>query len=153
MHHHVPYKGSAMSHQGKAPHILAIIDSYDVLELLEDLLSEEGFRVTTTTYLSHDLHQIEALQPNLLILGYMWGSDDSGWSFLQMLAMNPTTKDIPVVLCTGAVRQVTELDSRLKEMGIRVVLKPVDIDELVNAVKESLQPRTQSDDTPPAAAG
>lgn len=127
-----------MSNSGQQPHILAINDSADVLSLFEDLLSAEGYRVSLGAFVVHNLDEIATMSPDLIILDYMWGGDDSGWSLLQLLRMDPRTKDIPVILCTGAVRQVTELDARLKEMGVHVILKPFDIDELTRAVKTTL---------------
>lgn len=127
-----------MSANGPPPHILAINDNADVLTLFDDLLSQEGYRVSTMSYMTHALGEIEALRPDLIILDYMWSGDDSGWSLLQMLNMDPKTTNIPLILCTGAVREATELGSHLEEMGIRVVLKPFGIDELVRVVKQAI---------------
>lgn len=121
------------------PLILAINSSQDVLNLFKKLLSDEGYDVRIQSYMSHDLDEIVEMNPELIILDYMWGSEDSGWSLLQMLKLDPRTKDIPVILCTGAVRQVEPLDARLAEMGVRVVLKPFDLDELLAAVSTTLQ--------------
>ncbi len=124
---------------GHRPRILAINSSQDVLNLFKELLSDEGYAVTIQSYMSHDLDGIVEADPELVILDYMWGGEDSGWSLLQMLKMDPRTKDIPIILCTGAVRQVEPLDARLAEMGVRVVLKPFDLDELLAAVSDTLQ--------------
>lgn len=139
-----------MSKREHKPHILAINDSAEVLSLFEDLLSPEGYRVSVAAFLGHDLDGVVEAAPDLIILDYMWSSDDTGWSFLQMLRMDPRTSDIPIVLCTGAVRQVQDLEARLQEMGVRVVLKPFDIDELVNVVKHSLKEATGREDAAPS---
>ncbi len=68
----------------------------------------------------------------------MWTGEDSGWSLLQMLRMNLRTAAIPVVLCTGAVREVEALQGHLNEMAVRVVLKPFNIDRLKDAIALSL---------------
>ena len=68
----------------------------------------------------------------------MWSSDDAGWSLLQMLRMDPRTANIPIVLCTGAVREVEALKARLDEMHVRVVLKPFNIDELAATIASEL---------------
>lgn len=116
------------------PHILAINNSQDVLDLLRELLEEDGFRVSTQTYLTKDLEEIKCLAPECIILDYMWSADDAGWSLLQMLRMDRDTATIPLVLCTGAAREVEALDGHLSEMGIAVVLKPFDIDHLLRVV-------------------
>lgn len=119
-------------------HILALNESEDVLQLFTDLLEEEGYRVTTQPYASKEFPEIIRQAPDLIILDYMWETDDSGWALLQMLKMDPRTEAIPIVLCTGAVRQVESLRSHLDRMGIRVVIKPFNIEELLREVAAAL---------------
>lgn len=121
-------------------HILAINNDDAVLDVFRQLLGDEGYRVSTQQYAGRDLTKIAALAPDLIILDYMWATDDSGWSLLQILRMDPGFAKIPIVLCTGAVREVRELAGRLEEMRVRVVLKPFDIDELLVAVADGLAP-------------
>ena len=123
---------------GRQPHILAINNDAAVLGLFRDLLEEEGFRVSTQTYIDRELEKIKAVVPDLIILDYMWADEDASWSLLQMLRMDPGTADIPIVLCTGAVREVGALADHLLAMGITVILKPFNIDQLVDAVRERL---------------
>jgi CheY-like chemotaxis protein len=113
---------------------MAINNDVDVLRAFRDLLEDEGYRVTTQIYADRNLGAIVQLAPDLIILDYMWSSDDGGWSLLQMLRMDPRTAPIPIVLCTGAVREVEALKGRLDEMRVRVVLKPFNIDELTATI-------------------
>lgn len=122
----------------KPRHILAINNDADVLDLFRELLQDEGYRVTTQAYADKDLKAIVGLEPDLIVLDYMWPSDDAGWSLLQMLRMEPKTAKIPVVLCTGAVREVEALSGHLTEMRVGVILKPFDIDHLTAAIAEAL---------------
>ena len=48
--------------------------------------------------------------------------------------MDRATRDIPVIVCTGAARQIEELRSHLLEMKVQVVLKPFDIDHLIEVI-------------------
>ena len=68
----------------------------------------------------------------------MWANEDASWSLLQMLRMDPATADVPIVFCTGAVREVKALGDHLVTMGVTVVLKPFNIDRLVEAIRERL---------------
>ena len=121
------------------PHVLAINNSQDVLDLFRELLEEEGFRVSTQAYVSKDLEEIKRLAPDCIILDYMWSADDAGWSMLQMLRMDRDTTTIPIVLCTGAAREVEALNGHLTEIGIKIVLKPFNIDHLLRVVNEVLR--------------
>src|SRR6476660_4990029 len=101
-------------HPTRSPrHILAINNDADVLKAFRDLLEDEGYRVTTQVYADRNLGGIVELAPDLIILDYMWSSDDGGWSLLQMLRMDPRTAQIPIVLCIGAARDVEALKGRL----------------------------------------
>jgi len=119
-------------------HILAINNEPAVLDLFRDLLEDEGYRVTTRVYADKDMTAITDIGADLIILDYMWPDEDAGWSLLQMLRMDPRTAAIPIVLCTGAKRKVEELDGHLREMGVRVVLKPFVLEALLVAVADGL---------------
>ena len=123
---------------GRQPHILAINNEAAVLGVFRDLLEEEGFRVSTQTYIDRELEKIKAVVPDLIILDYMWADEDASWSLLQMLRMEPATAQIPIVLCTGAVREAAALQDHLLTMGVTVILKPFNIDQLVDAIHERL---------------
>jgi DNA-binding response OmpR family regulator len=123
---------------GYHPHVLAINNDPDVLSLFRELLEEEGFRVSTHSYIDRDLEEIKLIAPELIVLDYMWASEDASWSLLQMLRMDPQTTVIPIVLCTGAAREVGALEGHLSGMGVKVILKPFNIDQLVDAIRESL---------------
>src|SRR5829696_1746988 len=136
----IPSSLSPPSLDGHRSHILAINNDSAVLALFRDLLEEAGYQVSTQAYVDRDLTQIKALKPDLIVLDYMWAHEDDSWSLLQMLRMDPATAAIPIVLCTGAVREVEALAPHLLEMGITVVLKPFNIDQLVDAIHERLAP-------------
>ncbi len=129
-----------MPTQPPAPcHILAIDNDPTILDLFRDLLEEDGFRVSTQPDVDHDLEGIKQLRPDLIILDYRWTREDTSWSRLQLLRMDPDTKDLSIVLCTGAVGEVEALAGPLVEMGVRVVLKPFNIDQLTATIAEALR--------------
>ena len=129
---------STPSLDGHRSHILAINNDPAVLALFRDLLEEAGYQVSIQTYVDRDLTQIKALKPDLIVLDYMWANEDASWSLLQMLRMDPATEIIPIVLCTGAVHEVKALEEHLITLGVTVVLKPFNIDQLVDAIRERL---------------
>ena len=129
---------SPPSPDGHRPHILAINNDPAVLALFRDLLEEAGYQASTQNYVDRDLAQIKALEPDLIVLDYMWANEDASWSLLQMLRMDPATTAIPIILCTGAVHEVKALEQHLIAMDVMVVLKPFNIDQLVDAIRERL---------------
>jgi CheY-like chemotaxis protein len=119
-------------------HILAVNNSEEVLGVFRLLLEEEGYRVTTQSYLLKDMDEVRTLKPDLIVLDYMWSEEDGGWSMLQMLQMDRATAKTPIILCTGAKREISELGDHLTQMGVTIVLKPFDIDTLLEAIAKGL---------------
>jgi DNA-binding response OmpR family regulator len=118
--------------------ILVVNDDPAILGLFDDLLSEEGYGVIQDEFgkTTDELHHhIRDLQPDLIILDFIIGREGSGWQLLQTIKMDRATRQIPVIVCTGAVRQIEELRGRLLEMDVRVVLKPFDIDHLIEVIE------------------
>lgn len=122
-------------------HILVINDTVAILELFRALLEDEGYRVTTDGFsieLMEMLERVKAEPPDLIVLDFIVLDEGKGWQFLQMLKMDRGTRDIPVVACTAAARMVEELQVHLDEMGVKVVLKPFDIDNLLAEIQKLL---------------
>ena len=134
-----------MHFNGYHSHILVMDDSTDLRALFVELLGGEGYTVSTTDYLTHDLDNVVSVKPDLIIVDHLWLSDESGWAQLQRLRLDARTKAIPIILCTGAARGMLEsLSSQLGEMNIQVVLKPFDIDDLLQVVARSVRRPTVS---------
>lgn len=142
-----------MHSNGQQPHILCINHTPEILALHQELLEEEGFRVTTRSRLDKNLDTIADLAPDAITLDYMWSSSDDEWVLLTMLTMHPRTQHIPIILCTGAVRQVTELTEHLDELGIKVVLKPFNIEDLVSVVSDAVRTGRSTGTSIPTATG
>ncbi len=126
-----------MTTMDAARHILVINDSPDILNLFTELLTDEGYRVTTDTFtveMSILYDHITQIQPDLIILDMIIGREDLGWQLTQMLKMSPKTDGIPLILCTGAVKQVEQLATHLNNLAIGVVLKPFVIDRLLEVI-------------------
>ncbi len=123
-----------------APHIMIINDTIEILELFREILTEEGYEVSLYSYSIQDVGEVERLKPDLIILDYIIGGEAVGWQTLQKLKMKRSTARIPVLVCTAAVNAIHEMEGFLKSKNVEVVLKPFDIDELLEAVKRALNP-------------
>lgn len=125
-------------HLNQRQHILAINDDPAILQLFDELLSEEGYQVTLDIFHRQTtdlLGAIRELQPDLVIMDFIIGGELRGWQLLQAAKMDRAVRDIPVVICTGAVKQVTELSEQLESVGVHVVIKPFDIDHLLDVIE------------------
>lgn len=128
-------------------HIFVMNDTPAILDLFKELLEEEGYQVTLdrfeATAIAQKVTDIKQAKPDLVILDYIIGAEGLGWQLLQLMKMERATRDIPVIVCTGAVRQVEELQTHLDAMGVAVVLKPFDIDHLLAKIAETWNPQKE----------
>lgn len=118
---------------------LVVNDTQEILELFEDIIGALGHDVTTMSYAPDDLAKIAADKPDLAIIDFVMGGQEfRGWQLVQKLKMSRQTRDIPLIVCTAAKREVFEQEGWLTEKNIGVVLKPFDIEDLERAVEKAL---------------
>jgi DNA-binding response OmpR family regulator len=133
-----------MTLDGQPPHILVINDSPEILALKREIFEEEGFRVTT--HFSGDLqvNEIIELAPDLVILDY---SSESESGLLQWLTRESPLGQTPIMLCTGAIREVKAIKPYLDAIGVSVIYKPFEIDHLVNMARHQLGLPSQTEES------
>ncbi len=122
-----------------AARILVVNDTQEILELFRILLEEEGYEVVLSGFPVQEISDVERINPDLIILDFVFGDQKSGWQMLQMLKMKRSTASIPVIVCTAALGLVREQEGYLVSQGVHVVFKPFDIDHLLTNVKQLLE--------------
>jgi CheY-like chemotaxis protein len=88
-----------------------------------------------------DMQKIKALQPDLIVQDLLFaGTQETGWKFLTLVRLEPELAQIPLILCTAAIQVVKDDDmaAHLRELGVTVVLKPFNIEELLEVVARVL---------------
>lgn len=124
--------------------VLVINDDQAILDLYRLLLEGEGYEALLSKIAVENVQQIEELAPDCIILDLKLGFGRNGLTLLQQLKMYRPTADIPVILCTAAVKLVREQEDVLRKRGIPVIFKPFDIDELLETVGEAIAVRKQA---------
>ncbi len=118
---------------------LVVNDTQEILELFEDILGTMDLDVVLMSYAPRELDRIREVKPDLVILDFIMGDGELlGWQLLQKLKMDRRLEHVPVVVCTAAVRAVTEQQGYLTEQGVVVVLKPFNVDQLEEAVRRAI---------------
>lgn len=121
-----------------APTILVINDDQEILTLFEEILREAGYNALLYSSAIRDLAEIERINPDLIIIDYLIGHEDSGWQLLQKLKMRRATATIPIIVCTAATKLLLETSGYLLSKRAIALPKPFDIDELLTAVEQAL---------------
>ncbi|MBN9389397.1 MAG: response regulator [Chloroflexi bacterium] len=126
--------------------ILVINDTQEILQLFADILTGEGYEVALHSYSTRDIDLVKRVAPDLIISDHPPTDEKQAWQFLQKLKMVRETASIPVVLCTTNSKTVVEGEGHLAAKGVIVVLKPFDIDDLLNAVETQIGKAWESDE-------
>ena len=120
--------------------ILVINDNEEIQELLTLILGREaGYDVVAQTFKPHVLDDVETLKPDLIICDYIFGQERLGWDFVQKLKLRQETANIPVIICSGAIEELREMEGYLAQMDIGVLYKPFTIEDLLSAVQKKLE--------------
>jgi CheY-like chemotaxis protein len=121
-------------------HVVVVNDTEEILELFEEILTGLGHKVTKLGYAPTDGREIAALKPDLCIIDFVLGGREfEGWQLIQKLRMMPATEELPIIACTGAVREVREMEGKLAEKSVRILYKPFGTGDLERQVQESLE--------------
>ena len=110
--------------------VLVIDDEAAVRELMQRMLTREGFGVVTAASGEEGLRQARQARPDAITLDVMMPGMD-GWTVLSTLKADPELADIPVVM-------VTIIDD--KNLGYSLgasdyVTKPIDRERLLNVLR------------------
>lgn len=111
--------------------ILAVEDDLGILEILELILSNEGYKVITYTS-GKDVEQlIEEHHPDLVLMDIRLGDMD-GREICKSIKADAKYKDTPVVLMSAHT-----VSSKVMEDAFAndFIPKPFDIDELLRRIK------------------
>ncbi len=125
-----------MKHTDKK-HVLVINDTQEILDLFRTILEDEGDYHVTLSSFPLKVKEVAELNPDLIILDYMFGEQKLGWQMLQMLKMSQDTSQIPIIICTVSIQDVRDQEGYLTSKGVHVVFKPFDVDDLLSAIEKS----------------
>ena len=77
-------------------------------------------------------------RPDLVILDIRVGHEESGWTILNLLTLDPATRPIPVIICSAAIDSLQEHEELLQKYDCEVLPKPFDLDALLDKVEAAL---------------
>ena len=141
--------------QGSGPHrsrIAVINDDTVFLQLMHDLLQEEeGYEVLVCRVWDNAYAFVKETRPDLVILDIIIGGEEAGWKILNLLTLDPSTRPIPVIVCSAAIHSLHEHQPLLDQFGIRALPKPFDLDTLLPRPGDERTRRRSSLLPPPAA--
>jgi signal transduction histidine kinase len=124
--------------------ICVIDDNADNVDLLEQELSDAGYRVVTALSGEEGLGVIAAERPDIVLLDIMMPGL-SGYEVCRQLRRDEETAALPIILVTaktGTRDEVMGLDAGANDY----VIKPINIDTLLARVRTQLRIKTLQDE-------
>jgi DNA-binding response OmpR family regulator len=119
-----------------ATRILVINNSENILALFQKILTTADIQVFTQFFLNSDLSDVARIKPDLIVLDYYVGREGVGWEFLQLLRMDESTSEIPVLICTTAVKLAHDIAGYLATKQVWIMRKPFERSDLINTVDQ-----------------
>lgn len=120
---------------GTGPKVVVIDDTFDILDLIEVVLSDEGFQVVRCPDAAAALETVAAERPALVIADLRM-SGVHRWELVDALIADPRTGRTPIIVCSGADGEIRDAEERVRAHGGDILVKPFDIDVLVQKVRE-----------------
>ncbi|OLP16335.1 hybrid sensor histidine kinase/response regulator [Leptolyngbya sp. 'hensonii'] len=120
--------------------ILVVDDNPTNIQVLFDVLSENGYRVAIAKSGEAALQRLQAYQPDLILLDVMMPGID-GFQTCERLKADPTTQDIPVIFMTALSDAVDKVRG-LSLGAVDYITKPIQHEEALARIRVHLQLRT-----------
>ena|SRR5688572_22759691 len=112
------------------PTVMIVDDDDAIREALEDVLSDEGYRIVGMPDGQQALDYLNAEKQPAAILLDLWMPVMDGWKFLDALLDDSRFSRIPLIVLTAA------RDQRARELRVSEVLtKPVQLQQVLSALE------------------
>lgn len=121
-----------------SPTIAIIEDDLGLIQMLELLLTEEGYRVITCTNGQKAHALIRQTLPDVILLDLRLETPDAGGMVLGLLELDPMTQQIPVIVCSADTQALRRWSLLLQERKYIVLEKPVQPVLLLETIGEVL---------------
>ena len=125
------------------PKILVLNNDSAFLDLMKEVLGDEGFDVVLRKVWDDAYHTVKTVKPDLIILDVLLDNVGRGFELIDLLTLDPTTRSTPVVIASTSTKQLHERMDAFTTMGIPVIGKPFDLDMLLGIIRRSLEAGTR----------
>ena len=123
------------------PLVLIVEDDMSTRLMYRDYLSQSGFRTADAHNGHQALEKAQTLQPDAIVTDLAVPGMD-GFEFCRALHQSEVTRAIPIIAVTGHSEYLVQPD-RFRHAGIRrVLMKPCELDEIVQELRSLLSVET-----------
>lgn len=116
--------------------ILVVDDEENFLSLLRDALEIRGLEVITVSNAVEAGIELASRLPALILMDVKMPGIN-GLQACEAIRRNPVTRDVPIIIISG-VSDESQIKKARKMGVVEYFTKPVDIEKLINKIKEVL---------------
>jgi CheY-like chemotaxis protein len=107
-----------------------------IVEVLEELLAEEGYIPQGFQAGTADLNRLRSFRPDAIVLDMRMGSPQAGSEILAALQQDAVFSATPIIICSAAIRQMQDQAASWENRGYRTLGQPFGLDVLLGLVRE-----------------
>ena len=123
--------------------ILIVDDDPNIVQMLSDILTDEGYEVATATQSLRAFDRAKEAQPDLILMDIMMPYLD-GLDQIKLLSLDDDLKDIPIIVITAKARALEGIDDLRALRIVDYLYKPFEIPDLLEKIHDALDARRAS---------
>lgn len=121
------------------PNILVVESDASIRDLLDDVLSDEGYQVRLLELRELSPCQVAAVgRPDLMLLEITPFGAARTLSLVEQLRHQSPTGQFPVLVCATDPLLLEQLRVELRRLGCATLLKPFDVEGLLQLIRDHL---------------
>jgi DNA-binding response OmpR family regulator len=134
-----PHPDDPSSGPRDAKRIVVVDDDQQLVDLMQEFLTEEGYEVAICSQGEQAFAFIQARLPHLIILDVRM-AEIGGLGVLYLLSTDPQTREIPVLMCTAvSAGEMEPWQEVLDQKGVPILYKPFELAQLVAQVESMIR--------------
>ncbi|GAA3979828.1 hypothetical protein GCM10022246_34810 [Pedobacter ginsengiterrae] len=115
--------------------VVLVQDNKDILEIMDQVLDDEGFEVTSSLT-TEPIEKIDEIEPDVVVIDDHIKGTKKGSKIIKELKSNPETEDISAIL-TSTSNELPQIAEESKADDF--IQKPFDIEHMVDVVKKNAE--------------
>ena len=114
--------------------VLVVDDSATERYFLTELLTKNGFAVSSAENAEEAMIKVKTVSPDLILMDVVMPGQN-GFQVTRALTRDPATRDIPIILCTSKNTEVDRIWG-LRQGASGYLTKPVRPEELLGRIAQ-----------------
>lgn len=119
---------------------IAVVDNDRIyLEIIRDLLEDEGYTVLTHDDLRTGCSFVRQVRPDLVIVDILQQRKPLGLTLLADLLQDPLTRDVPVIVVSADEFILKDYATQFHADGFQILGKPFQVQDLLAVISDGLR--------------